>query len=137
VALAAIGSTIWQQRRGFRHAREMNDLAAVRSVLDDAALALQHALNVMHKHVNASDDAIVEADAFESSDITRYPPSATTPPVEGSRVITSPVGFPSPDRSRRVGRRRQHKVLSVVARERGVRRSASADGTWILSALGE
>ena len=43
VALAAIGSAVWQQRRGFRHDREMADLEAVRRVLDDAAIALHEA----------------------------------------------------------------------------------------------
>jgi hypothetical protein len=41
VALAAIGSSVWQQRRGLAHERKLADLAAVRSVLDDAALGLQ------------------------------------------------------------------------------------------------
>ena len=41
VALAAIGAGIWQQRRGLKHSRELTDLSAVRSVLDEAALALQ------------------------------------------------------------------------------------------------
>jgi len=41
VAVVAIGANVWQQKRGFSHERELSDLAAVRSVLDDAALALQ------------------------------------------------------------------------------------------------
>jgi hypothetical protein len=43
VALAAIGSAVWQQRRGFSHERALADLDAARAVLDDAAVALQDA----------------------------------------------------------------------------------------------
>jgi hypothetical protein len=43
VALAALGSTAWQQRRGLQHAREMTDLALVREMLDEAAKALHRA----------------------------------------------------------------------------------------------
>jgi hypothetical protein len=43
VALAALGSTLRQQNRGFRHQREMSDLTVVRELLDDAAIALHRA----------------------------------------------------------------------------------------------
>jgi hypothetical protein len=43
VALAAIGSAVWQQGRGFGHERKMADLEAVRRLLDDAAIALHDA----------------------------------------------------------------------------------------------
>ena len=43
VALAAIGSAVWQQQRGFTHSRALADLDAARAVLDDAAVALQDA----------------------------------------------------------------------------------------------
>jgi len=43
VALAAIGSAVSQQRRGFRHERALSDLADARSLFDDAAVALQDA----------------------------------------------------------------------------------------------
>ncbi len=43
VALAAIGSAVWQQKRGFSHERELSDLADVRAMLDDAAVALHEA----------------------------------------------------------------------------------------------
>jgi hypothetical protein len=43
IALAALGFAAWQQARGFRHAREMADLADVRALFDDAAVALHDA----------------------------------------------------------------------------------------------
>jgi hypothetical protein len=43
VAMAAIGSAVWKQRRGFRHARSMADLENVRELLDEAAVALHRA----------------------------------------------------------------------------------------------
>jgi predicted NUDIX family NTP pyrophosphohydrolase len=43
VAIAAIGSAVWQQQRGFTHSRALADLDAARAVLDDAAVALQDA----------------------------------------------------------------------------------------------
>jgi hypothetical protein len=43
VALAAIGSALWQQRRSFTHDRALADLGAARALLDDAAVALSHA----------------------------------------------------------------------------------------------
>jgi hypothetical protein len=43
VAVAALGFAAWQQTRGFRHEREIADLADVRSVIDDATVALHEA----------------------------------------------------------------------------------------------
>ena len=43
VALAAIGSAVWQQKRGFSHDREMDDLSDTRRLFDDAAVALHDA----------------------------------------------------------------------------------------------
>jgi hypothetical protein len=43
VALAAIGSAVWQQKRSFVHDREMTDLADTRRLFDDAAAALHDA----------------------------------------------------------------------------------------------
>jgi hypothetical protein len=49
VALAAIGATTWQQRRGFGHQREMADLSDLRELFDDAALALHQASRAVHE----------------------------------------------------------------------------------------
>jgi hypothetical protein len=43
VALAAIGSGAWQQKRGFSHERVVRDIDHVRGLLDDAAMALHRA----------------------------------------------------------------------------------------------
>ena len=43
VERAAIGSAVWQQKRGFSHDREVRDTDHVRGLLDDAAIALHRA----------------------------------------------------------------------------------------------
>jgi hypothetical protein len=48
VALAALCFAVWQQRRGFDHARELADLADTRAVMDDAAQALRDADYARH-----------------------------------------------------------------------------------------
>jgi hypothetical protein len=47
VALVALGSAVWQQKRGFAHEREMADLADIRRLFDDAAVALHDASRAM------------------------------------------------------------------------------------------
>jgi hypothetical protein len=47
VAIGAIGSTVWQQRRSFRHEREMADLADIRKLFDEIAVALEEASNAL------------------------------------------------------------------------------------------
>jgi hypothetical protein len=49
VALAAIGATTWQQRRGFKHQREMADLSDLRALFDEAAAALHQASLAGHE----------------------------------------------------------------------------------------
>jgi hypothetical protein len=46
VAVVAIGSGVWHQRRGLAHERTMGDLADVRELLDAAAVALHEADHV-------------------------------------------------------------------------------------------
>lgn len=53
VAVVAIGSAYRQQKRSFGHEREMVDLAAVRAVLDDAAVLLHRAETAV---IGSSDD---------------------------------------------------------------------------------
>jgi hypothetical protein len=61
VALAAIGSAVWQQKRSFAHERELNDLAAVRSLLDDARVALHDTRDAMYRYLNDAGVAVADA----------------------------------------------------------------------------
>lgn len=67
VALAAIGSAVWQQQRGFTHSRALADLDAARAVLDDAAVALQDASTVIVVRMD-----LIDVDTSVSYDDARH-----------------------------------------------------------------
>jgi hypothetical protein len=73
VALAAIGSAVWQQQRGFTHSRALADLDAARAVLDDAAVALQDASTaiVVRMDVVDLDTPVSYADAHYRLGVVR------------------------------------------------------------------